>query len=98
MDMAWKLVKRLQSNTFVEYICDEVLDTPGRTVEMNLLGSNIFITDKAENVIAIQADQFKDFAKGQTPHDVFSSILGDSVFTSKSCSSTPIMKANRCQN
>lgn len=81
--MAWRLIKRLQSNTFVEYVCDEVLNTPGRTVEMNLLGSNIFITDKAENVIAIQADQFTDFAKGQTPHDVFSSILGDSVFTSK---------------
>lgn len=81
--MAWKLVTRLRSNTFVEYICDEVLDTPGRTVEMNLLGSDIFITDRAENIRAIQADQFVDFAKGQTPHDVFSSILGDSVFTSK---------------
>lgn len=84
--MAWQLVKRLQSDTFVEYICDEVLDTPGRTVEMNLLGGDIFITDRAENIVAIQADQFVDFAKGQTPHDVFSSILGDSVFTSESCS------------
>jgi cytochrome P450 len=81
--MAWKLVTRLHSNTFVEYICNEVLDTPGRTVEMNLLGGDIFITDRAENIKAIQADQFADFAKGQTPHDVFSSILGDSVFTSK---------------
>lgn len=81
--MALKLVKRLHSNTFVEYICDEVLNTPGRTVEMNLLGGDIFITDRAENIKAIQADQFADFAKGQTPHDVFSSILGDSVFTSK---------------
>ncbi|KAK7913920.1 hypothetical protein PG985_011623 [Apiospora marii] len=76
LDMAWKLVTRLHSNTFVEYICDEVLDTPGRTVEMNLLGGDIFITDRAENIKAIQADQFADFAKGQTPHDVFSSILG----------------------
>lgn len=84
LDMAWKLIKRLHSNTFVEYICDEVLCTPGRTIEMNLLGSAIFITDRAENIKAIQADQFGDFAKGQTPHDVFSSILGDSVFTSKS--------------
>jgi len=81
--MAWKLVQRLHSNTFVEYICDEVLNTPGRTVEMNLLGGDIFITDRAENIKAIQADQFANFAKGQTPHDVFSSILGDSVFTSK---------------
>lgn len=82
--MAWKLLTRLQSNTFVEYVCDEVLNTPGRTIEMNLLGKDIFITDRAENIKAIQADQFKHFAKGQTPHDVFSSILGDSVFTSES--------------
>lgn len=81
--MAWKLLTRLYSNTFVDYICDEVLNTPGRTVEMNLLGGDIFITDRAENIKAIQADQFADFAKGQTPHDVFSSILGDSFFTSK---------------
>lgn len=84
LDMAWRLVTRLQSNTFVEYICNDVLCTPGRTVEMNLLGNDIFITDRAENIKAIQADQFVDFAKGQTPHDVFSSILGDSIFTSKS--------------
>ncbi|KAI1675966.1 cytochrome p450 [Pyrenophora tritici-repentis] len=91
--MAWKLVTRLRSNTFVEYICDEVLDTPGRTVEMNLLGSDIFITDRAENIKAIQADQFADFAKGQTPHDVFSSILGDSVFTTDG----PLWKTSREQ-
>ena len=83
LDMAWKLVTRLHSNTFVEYVCDEILNTPGRTIEMNLLGGDIFITDRAENIKAIQADQFADFAKGQTPHDVFSSILGDSVFTSE---------------
>lgn len=83
LDMAWKLVTRLHSNTFVEYVCDEILNTPGRTIEMNLLGGDIFITDRAENIKAIQADQFTDFAKGQTPHDVFSSILGDSVFTSE---------------
>ncbi|KAL6150289.1 hypothetical protein ACJQWK_00380 [Exserohilum turcicum] len=93
LDMAWKLVKRLHSNTFVEYICDEVLNTPGRTVEMNLLGGDIFITDRAENIKAIQADQFADFAKGQTPHDVFSSILGDSVFTTDG----PLWKTSREQ-
>ncbi|KAJ4420805.1 hypothetical protein N0V82_004100 [Gnomoniopsis sp. IMI 355080] len=81
LDMAWNLITRLRSNTFVEYVCDELLNTRGRTVEMKLLGKNIFITDRAENIKAIQADQFVDFAKGQTPHDVFSSILGDSVFT-----------------
>ncbi|RAR15275.1 cytochrome P450 [Stemphylium lycopersici] len=91
--MAWKLVQRLNSNTFVEYICDEVLNTPGRTVEMNLLGGDIFITDRAENIKAIQADQFADFAKGQTPHDVFSSILGDSVFTTDG----PLWKSSREQ-
>ncbi|KAK6854003.1 cytochrome P450 [Apiospora arundinis] len=93
LDMAWKLVTRLHSNTFVEYICDEVLETPGRTVEMNLLGGDIFITDRAENIKAIQADQFADFAKGQTPHDVFSSILGDSVFTTDG----PLWKTSREQ-
>ncbi|KAH7552601.1 hypothetical protein BM1_08552 [Bipolaris maydis] len=91
--MAWNLVQRLQSNTFVEYIGDEVLNTPGRTVEMNLLGGDIFITDRAENIKAIQADQFVDFAKGQTPHDVFSSILGDSVFTTDG----PLWKTSREQ-
>ena len=54
LDMAWKLVKRLHSNTFVEYVCEEVLNTPGRTIEMNLLGGDIFITDRAENIKAIQ--------------------------------------------
>ncbi|RMZ70660.1 cytochrome p450 [Pyrenophora seminiperda CCB06] len=87
------LITRLHSNTFVEYICDEVLNTPGRTVEMNLLGGDIFITDRAENIKAIQADQFADFAKGQTPHDVFSSILGDSVFTTDG----PLWKTSREQ-
>jgi len=91
--MAWNLITRLHSNTFVEYICDEVLSIPGRTVEMNLLGSDIFITDRAENIKAIQADQFTDFAKGQTPHDVFSSILGDSVFTTDG----PLWKTSREQ-
>ncbi|KAK8121768.1 cytochrome P450, partial [Apiospora sp. TS-2023a] len=93
LDMAWKLVTRLHSNTFVEYICDEVLNTAGRTIEMNLLGGDIFITDRAENIKAIQADQFADFAKGQTPHDVFSSILGDSVFTTDG----PLWKTSREQ-
>ncbi|KAI4646705.1 hypothetical protein J4E93_004928 [Alternaria ventricosa] len=93
LDMAWNLITRLHSNTFVEYICDEVLSIPGRTVEMNLLGSDIFITDRAENIKAIQADQFTDFAKGQTPHDVFSSILGDSVFTTDG----PLWKTSREQ-
>lgn len=81
--MAWKVVTNLHSDNFVEYVCDSILNTPGRTVEMRLLGRDIFITDRAENIKAIQADQFADFAKGQIPHDVFSSILGDSVFTSK---------------
>lgn len=50
---------------------------------INLLGNPIVLTDRRENIKAIQQDQFADFAKGQVPHDVFKSILGDSVFTSK---------------
>ncbi|KAI4952479.1 hypothetical protein J4E91_002950 [Alternaria rosae] len=76
---------------FVEYVCDEVLSTPGSTIEMNLLGSDIFITDRAEHIKAVQADQLTDSFKGQTPHNVFSSILGDSVFTTEG----PLWKTSR---
>lgn len=92
--MAWNLIARLHFNTFAEYICDEVLLPPGRTIEMNLLGSNIFITDRAENIKTIQVDQLTDPAKGQTPHNVFSSILGDSVFTTDG----PLWKTSREQS
>lgn len=83
LDLAYEVVKRFGDHSFLDYAKDHLLNVPGRTVEINLLGNPIVLTDRRENIKAIQQDQFADFAKGQVPHDVFQSILGDSVFTSK---------------
>lgn len=51
------------------------------TVEINLGGQRMVVTEDPENIKAILATQFKDFGKGTKFHQDWQEFLGDSIFT-----------------
>ena len=48
----WRVVSRMRSCTFFEYT-REILDVPGRTVQLNMLGGGLVLTDEPENIKAV---------------------------------------------
>ncbi len=56
LDLVCHLVWRLWQHDFVNYGW-EILDVPGRTVELNLLSRRIIITDNPENIKAVMLSQ-----------------------------------------
>lgn len=52
----WHLVWRLWQYDFVNYGW-EILNVPGRTVELNLLGRRIIVTDNSKNIKAVMLSQ-----------------------------------------
>ncbi|GAB1213046.1 hypothetical protein ATERTT37_002195 [Aspergillus terreus] len=51
------------------------------TVEAKVLFERYLLTGDPENIKAILATQFDDFAKGQLFHDTWSQLLGDGIFS-----------------
>ena len=56
LDLVWHLVWRLWQYDFVNYGW-EILNVPGRTVELNLLGRRIIVTDNSKNIKAVMLSQ-----------------------------------------
>lgn len=56
----YKLFRHMRQDTFFEF-SREVLDNPGRTVELNIPGGRLFMTDNVDNIKAIQFTQVKGF-------------------------------------
>ncbi|KAI5838380.1 cytochrome P450 [Morchella snyderi] len=56
-------------------------DGSGHTVEMELFGQRIIITEDPENIKAILASQFSDYGKGKDFHRQWLPFLGNSIFT-----------------
>ena len=52
LDLMWRVVSRMRSCTFFEYT-REILDVPGRTVQLNMLGGGLVLTDEPENIKAV---------------------------------------------
>jgi hypothetical protein len=48
----WRVVSRMRNCTFFEYT-REILDVPGRTVQLNMLGDRLVLTDEPENIKAV---------------------------------------------
>jgi cytochrome P450 len=53
----------------------------GNTYQISMLGSQAVITREPENVKAVLATQFKDFALGRIRKDAFFPLLGNGIFT-----------------
>jgi hypothetical protein len=58
MDTLYKLVRNMRQDTFFEFT-RQVLDTPGRTVELDVLGRRLLMTDHVDNIKAVQFTQVK---------------------------------------
>lgn len=56
LDLMWRVVSHLRSCTFFDYT-REILDVPGRTVQLNMLGSKAVLTDEPENIKAVMFTQ-----------------------------------------
>ncbi|PMD46832.1 cytochrome P450 [Hyaloscypha variabilis F] len=82
LDLVCHLVWRLWQHDFVNYGW-EILDVPGRTVELNLLSRRIIVTDNPENIKAVMLSQFGEFKRDHAVHNAFHNIFGDSIFTSE---------------
>ncbi|SGZ54679.1 CIC11C00000000800 [Sungouiella intermedia] len=75
------IIKSRKENRLVEYLQDIFQEgTPLKTFNGYVAGSSIFTTKDPENVKALLATQFNDFALG-TRHDAMNVTLGDGIFT-----------------
>ncbi|KAF2108102.1 cytochrome P450 [Lophiotrema nucula] len=75
-----QLIRQLGANTVLEWT-QKILDVPGRTVELRMVGVNIIWTDSVENIRAIMSTQSESFGKGETYHKIWSSLMRDSILT-----------------
>ncbi|KAI1374097.1 cytochrome P450 [Hypoxylon crocopeplum] len=80
LDLMFRIIWRMRQNTFLEFTNEILSNTPGRTASLEVLGTRLVLTDRQENITAVMLSQFSDFGKGETTHEVFKNILGDSVF------------------
>ncbi|KAI2627827.1 cytochrome P450 [Hypoxylon sp. NC1633] len=80
LDLMFRIIWRMRQDTFLEFTDVILNDTPGRTASLEVLGTRLVLTDRQENISAVMLYQFSDFGKGETTHEVFKNILGDSVF------------------
>jgi hypothetical protein len=51
----------MRQDTFFDFT-RELLDNPGRTIELNIPGGRLLLTDNVDNIKAIQFTQVKGFA------------------------------------
>ncbi|KAF2875792.1 cytochrome P450 [Massariosphaeria phaeospora] len=59
----------------------KMLDENNHTLEVQLLGARMLLTDDPENIKAVQDTQFAEVAKSKFQHEIFKHILGDAVFS-----------------
>ncbi|KAL1963263.1 hypothetical protein VTN77DRAFT_8486 [Rasamsonia byssochlamydoides] len=80
IDAAYMLISHLLNLDFFEWT-QTLLDHPGRTIDIYVLGNRLVMMDDCDNIKAIMSSQFADYIKGKFVHELFASVLGDSVFT-----------------
>lgn len=79
LDVLITAVKRIHADQFFEW-GREILNVPGRTVELSMLGISIVMTDDPNNIKAILSTKFSSFGKGETFHEIWRDLMLDSVF------------------
>ncbi|CUM62545.1 uncharacterized protein PRCAT00000097001 [Priceomyces carsonii] len=75
-----QILKKKSEGRMVDYI-KEIFDTAGKdTLYLRLASVRVVVTNDPENIKAVLATQFNDFALG-TRHAHFKPLLGDGIFT-----------------
>ncbi|KAH7009161.1 cytochrome P450 [Macrophomina phaseolina] len=75
LDLAFLSLYHLANNTFVEWSTG-LMDKFGRTIEMNMPGGRVIITDDPENIRAIQSSQALDGPRWQASKRQLSQHFG----------------------
>ncbi|KAL8877671.1 MAG: hypothetical protein Q9198_004357 [Flavoplaca austrocitrina] len=79
IDLFVTAINRIYSHDFFAWT-RQILDVPGRTVSMNLLGIKLLMTDDPENTKAVLSTKFVDFGKGEAFHKIWRDLMFDSIF------------------
>ncbi|KNG89322.1 cytochrome P450 52A12 [Aspergillus nomiae NRRL 13137] len=74
-----RMKKAAENKRWVEYFADQY-GSNGNTLQQIILGQRVITTIDPENIKALLAAQFNDFALG-TRHEQFAPLLGDGIFT-----------------
>ncbi|KAF2821598.1 cytochrome P450 [Ophiobolus disseminans] len=74
------MIQARRTNTLLEWH-RKILNVPGQTVELRMLGRIMILTENIENVRAIMSTQSTCFGKGATYHKIWSSFTRDSILT-----------------
>ncbi|KAL9042003.1 MAG: hypothetical protein Q9180_000899 [Flavoplaca navasiana] len=82
IDLFVTAINRIYSHDFFAWT-RQILDVPGRTVSMNLLGIKLLMTDDPENTKAVLSTKFADFGKGEAFHKIWRDLMFDSIFASR---------------
>ncbi|KAL9010177.1 MAG: hypothetical protein Q9173_004865 [Seirophora scorigena] len=72
-------INRIYSHDFFAWT-RQILDVPGRTVSLNLLGIKLLMTDDTENTKQVLSTKFADFGKGEAFHKIWRDLMFDSIF------------------
>lgn len=76
----YESLKHKKDGTLVDYIKDRFIAVGRDTFQVKIAGTNVISTKNPENIKALLATQFNDFALG-TRHAQFKPLLGDGIFT-----------------
>ncbi|KAI9819086.1 MAG: hypothetical protein M1826_001178 [Phylliscum demangeonii] len=81
IDFVYRLIASSRSYVILEFFQHTFARHGSHTVEVNLGGERMILTDEPDNIRAVLATQFRDFGKGEPFHDTWEEFLGDSIFT-----------------
>lgn len=78
--MVKEAISSMWNGTLLEFLGERAGQSSARTFQLNVAGKRIFFTIEPENIKALLATQFNDFALGSR-HAHFLPLLGDGIFT-----------------
>ncbi|PMD52339.1 cytochrome P450 [Hyaloscypha bicolor E] len=73
------LIKNWFCDGLVEY-CSDLQGRFGHTLDFNILGMRLVVTDEPQNFEAIMSTKFKEYGKGENLHRTWNNLMGDSIF------------------
>ncbi|SGZ54677.1 CIC11C00000004995 [Sungouiella intermedia] len=76
-----ELIKQQQAGTTPEYFQSKYSTVKGKTFRSYMAGTTGITTKDPENIKALLATQFNDFALGSTRYNAIKVTLGDGIFT-----------------
>ena len=65
IDLLIRILHHFRKHTFFDYFREVCRGTPGLTVELNMLGVRLVLTEEPENIKAILATDFEHYEKGE---------------------------------